>query len=199
MRTLLPGLLTILVLSVSTLNAQAGNPAGASDTTTLRQQFDDMLRVSNRYQQFRVVRQDFLNAFIVNVEDSIRVYTKEIDQLNGTIASQRTQIEGLTTDVQERDGNITALTDEKDSMSLLGMSLSKATYATVMWATILGLLALCVFAFLRMKVALASAREARENSNQLSDDLAKAKKRRLEVEQDLGRKLQDEINKNRNR
>jgi len=149
MRTLLPGLLTLLVFSVSALNAQAGNPAGASDTTTLRQQYDDMLRVSNRYQQFRVVRQDFLNAFI--------------------------------------------------DMSLLGMSLSKATYATIMWAAIIGLLALCVFAFLRMKVALSSAREARENSDKLSGDLAKAKKRRLEVEQDLGRKLQDEINKNRNR
>lgn len=199
MRILLLGLLTVLTFSTANLNAQAGNPARASDTTSLQQQYDDMLRVSNRYQQFRVVRQDFLNAFIKNVGDSIQNYTNEIGQLNGTIGSQRTQIEDLTADVKERDGNISSLTDEKDSMSLLGMSLSKATYATIMWAAIFGLLALCVFAFLRMKVALSGARDARENSDQLSNELAKAKKRRLEVEQDLGRKLQDEINKNRNR
>lgn len=192
-------LLAVLAFSFTNLSAQAGNPANASDTTSLQQQFDDMLRVSNRYQKFRVVNQEFLAAFIANVSDSISVYTHEIGDLNQTITAQAEKIEGLTKSVSEREANVNALTEEKDSMSLLGMSLSKTTYATVMWSAIFGLLALLILLFLRMQVALSGAKEARSNSSQLSEDLAKAKKRRLEVEQDLGRKLQDEINRNRGR
>ena len=198
MRTLILTAFALLFLTVS-LSAQAGNPAGASDSTTLRQQFDDMLRVSNRYQRFKVVNQSFLDAFMGNVADSIKVYTTEISNLNETIAAQSAKIDQLTGDVSDRDANVASLTEEKDSMNLLGMPLSKATYATIMWSAIFGLLALLVFAFLRMKVAISSANEARDNSSKLADDLAKAKKRRLAVEQDLGRKLQDEINKNRGR
>lgn len=197
MRTLFFFLLLVFSFSPAGVSAQAGNPASASDSTTLRQQFDDMIRVSNRFQKFRVVNQTYLDAFIVNVSDSLSGYTNEISELNQTISAQAAKIDQLTGDVRERDRNVTALTEEKDSINLLGMPLSKAMYATIMWATIFTLLALLVFAFLRMKVAIASARESQANSASLAEDLAKAKKRRLAVEQDLGRKLQDQINKNR--
>lgn len=199
MRHFLFSLLALLAFSVTELSAQAGNPANASDTTTLQQQFDDMLRVSNRYQKFRVVNQVFLTAFIGNVNDSISVYTHQIGDLNQTITAQAVKIEGLAKNVSDRDAKIQALTEEKDSMNLLGMPLSKMTYSTIMWSAIFGLLALLALLFLRMQVALSGANEARNTNSQLSEDLAKAKKRCLEVEQDLGRKLQDEINRNRGR
>ncbi|MEM6769291.1 MAG: hypothetical protein AAF597_01800 [Bacteroidota bacterium] len=195
MRKLVFTLCTYCFLGLSLLSAQAGNPARASDSTTLKAQFDDMVRVSNRYQQFKVVRQDFLNAFMANVSDSIRIYTNEIGSLKGTIAAQAEKIDKLTQDVKDRDGNVASLTEEKDSMSLLGMPLGKGMYATIMWGTIFGLLALLAFAFLRMRVAIASATDARDTSSKLSEDLDKAKKRRLEIEQTLRRQLQDEINK----
>lgn len=199
MRTFVFSLFVVLAFATTHVSAQAGNPASASDSTTLRQQFDDMLRVSNRYQKFRVVDQTFLDAFIVNVTDSIKGYTGEISQLNGTISAQTAKIDQLTGDVKIRDGNVASLTEEKDSMNLLGTPLSKATYATIMWAAIAALLALLVFAFLRMKLAISNANEAQSHSSKLAEDLAKSKKRSLEIEQDLGRKLQDEVNRNRAR
>ena len=199
MRFLFAALFVCLTLLSPTLQAQAGNPAAASEEVTLRQQFDDMVRVSNRYQRFRVVRQDFLDAFIGNVTDSLSGYTEEIGRLNATITEQKDRIEGLTGEVADRDGSISALTSEKDSISLLGVAMSKTAYSTLLWSLIFGLLALLIFVFLRMRVALAGAREANRNSEQLTEDLAKAKRRRLEVEQTLGRKLQDEINKNRSK
>lgn len=197
MRHFVLTLFTVFSFFLTDISAQAGNPAVASDTTDLQQQFDDMLRVSNRYQQFRVVKQDFLDAFIQNVEDSIKGYTGEISDLNATVLSQSEKISQLTGDIKERDTSIANLTDEKDSMNLLGMPLSKAAYATIMWGAIFALLGLLVLAFLRMRIAISSARETQANNAGLAEDLAKAKKRRLEVEQDLGRKLQDQINKNR--
>lgn len=188
-------LLAIASLFTASLSAQAGNPAQADESTSLQAQFDDMVRVSNRYQQFKVVRQDFLNAFMGNVSDSIKVYTEEIGTLQGTISAQAEKIDKLTQDVKDRDGNVASLTAEKDSMNLLGIPLGKGTYATIMWSIILGLLALLAFAFLRMRVAISSASDAKSTSDKLSEDLEKSKKRRLEVEQTLRRQLQDEINK----
>lgn len=195
MRKTVFSLLAIASLFTASLSAQAGNPAQADESTSLQTQFDDMVRVSNRYQQFKVVRQDFLNAFMVNVSDSIKVYTEEIGTLQGTISAQAEKIDKLTQDVKDRDGNVASLTAEKDSMNLLGIPLGKGTYATIMWSIILGLLALLAFAFLRMRVAISSASDAKSTSDKLSEDLEKSKKRRLEVEQTLRRQLQDEINK----
>jgi len=188
-------LLVITSLFTATLSAQAGNPAQASDSASLKTQFDDMVRVSNRYQQFRVVPQAFLNAFMDNVSDSIQVYTNEIGTLQGTIAAQAGKIEKLSQDLKDRDSNITALKAEKDSMGLLGLQLGKGTYTAIIWSIILGLLALLAFAILRMRVAVTNANEAKDTSTKLAGDLEQAKKRRLEVEQTLRRQLQDEINK----
>lgn len=195
MRKLVLTLLAVISLFASPLSAQAGNPAQASESTSLKTQFDDMVRVSNRYQQFRVVPQDFLNAFVANVSDSIKVYIGEIGDLEETISAQAEIIDKLTQDVKDRDGSVASLTEEKDSMSLLGMSLGKGTYATIMWSLILGLLALLAFAFLRMQLAISSANDTKATSDKLAEDLERSKKRRLEVEQTLRRQLQDEINK----
>lgn len=174
--------------------AQVGNPATA-DSASLSQQFDEMLRVSNRYQGFKVVRQNFLTAFIANVSDSISGYTEEIASLNGTIATQANRLDKQETTIQEKDVEISQLNEEKDGVSLLGFQLSKATYSLIMWSAIIGLLALLLLALARMRLAVSSASESSAHNAQLTDELEKARKRRLEVEQNLRRQLQDEINK----
>lgn len=187
--------LLLLLFPLTKTDAQAGNPAQASDSTSLNVQFEDMLQASNKYLQFKVVRQDFLRSFMANVSDSIQVYTKEITDLNGTISTQSDKISSLSQEVKERDERLVALGQEKDSMNLLGTSMGKGTYTVIVWGLILGLLALLAFAFVRMRLAVATAAEARDSGNKLAEELEKAKKRRLEVEQSLRRQLQDEINK----
>jgi hypothetical protein len=186
--------LILLFLSVQVLKAQPGNPAQA-DTTSLQVQFDAMINASNRFQRFRVVRQDFLNAFKANVSDSIGVYTTEIGTLKATIAEQKAKITGQETEISDRDTEIGSLKGEKDSISLLGMQLSKTTYNIVLWSLIGILLAGLLFAIARMQVALSSSRDARVAREKTAEELEKSRKNRLEVEQKLRRQLQDERNK----
>lgn len=185
-----------ILLSVisSPISAQAGNPATA-DSASLSQQFDEMLRVSNRYQGFKVVRQNFLAAFIANVSDSLSGYTEEISTLNGTIATQANRLNKQEETIQEKDVEISQLNEEKDGVSLLGFQLSKTTYSLIMWSAIIGLLALLLLALGRMRLAVSSAKELSTHNAKLTDELEKGRKRRLEVEQNLRRQLQDEINK----
>lgn len=186
--------LILLSLSVQLLKAQPGNPALA-DTTSLQVQFDEMMGASNRYQRFRVVRQDFLNAFMTNISDSIGVYTSEIGSLKATIAEQKSRISDQATEISDRDTEIGSLKEEKDSISLLGMQLSKTTYNVILWSVIGVLLAGLLFAMARMQVALSSSRDARDARQKTAEELEKSRKNRLEVEQKLRRQLQDERNK----
>lgn len=186
--------LVLLCLSVQVLKAQPGNPAQA-DTTSLQVQYDAMIKASNRFQRFRVVRQDFLNAFMTNISDSIEVYTSEIGTLKATIAEQKTRITGQETEISNRDTEIGSLKGEKDSINLLGMQLSKSTYNMILWSVIGVLLAALLFAIARMQVAVSGGRDARVAREKTAEELEKSRKNRLEVEQKLRRQLQDERNK----
>jgi cell division septum initiation protein DivIVA len=192
-------LIFLFTLPCLQLPAQrAGNPALAEDAP-LRQQFDEMLDVSNRYRegsrQFKVVPRDYLEAFMTNVSDSIATYTVQIDRLEGEQAELQDQVGQATTEVSERDGRIADLEREQNSISLLGLELAKSTYSLIMWGLVIGLL----IAFL---VAIASTRVAASNNtalikerDKLTTELEESRRSRLTVEQELRRQLQDEINK----
>ena len=90
---------------------------------------------------------------------------------------------------------IGSLNGEKDSISLLGMQLSKTTYNIILWSAIGILLALLLFSIARMQVAVTSNRDARIAREKTAEELEKSRKNRLEVEQKLRRQLQDERNK----
>jgi ABC-type Na+ efflux pump permease subunit len=174
--------------------AQRGNPATA-DTVSLQGQFDEMLRVSSKYQIYKTVRRTFLDAFMANVQDSISGYTEEISRLENRISEQDAKIAEQATAIEDRQGQIGVLTEEKDSISLLGMPLSKGAYSLILWSAIIALLAMLLLALARMRLAVGSARQAQQDFLQVNEDLEKSRKTRLEVEQKLRRQLQDEINK----
>jgi hypothetical protein len=186
--------IVLLLICTRFLGAQPGNPAQA-DTASLRVQYDRMLQASNRYQQFKVVRQDFLNAFITNVSDSLRGYTDEIGSLKTNINDQQAKMEAQATTIGARDAKIAELAEEKDGISLLGLLLPKVTYNIIMWSAIIMLLAALLFAIVRMRLAVSTSREARLANEKTTDELEKSRKNRLEVEQKLRRQLQDERNK----
>ncbi|MTB53147.1 hypothetical protein [Lewinella sp. W8] len=192
---LISALFVLFFLSFLTpVSAQPGNPAQA-DTVSLRGQFDEMVRVSNRYQRFRVVRQDFLNAFMANVADTIGGLTEELALRQGKIDEQATAIGGLETDVQERDATIEQLNKEKDGISVFGLLLSKGTYNLIMWTLAIGLLAALLFALARTRVAVSTSKDRKGQIEKLTSELETSRKQRLKIEQDLRRQLQDEINK----
>ncbi len=174
--------------------AQVGNPARA-DSSSLTVQFQNMLQTANRYQDFRVVRETYLAAFISNVQDSLEGYTDTIAKLEQEIVDNERLILEQSNNITDREEKIRLLADEQDNMNLLGMGVPKATYSVIMWTAIVLLLVVALFALARMRVAVASSQEARSHNEKLSAELDKSKKQRLEVEQKLRRELLDEINR----
>ena len=196
MRKLLFIICALSCLFNQPLTAQVGDPARA-DTSSLQEQFDGMLRVSRRNDKFRTVRESYLESFMRNVSDSITVYTDDITELNNRIISQDEKMQSQMADITERDGTISDLEQQNENIDLLGIPLSKSTYTTTMWAVIGLLLAIAVFAISRMRSAIAATKRAKGRVVKVTEELETSKRRRLEIEQSLRRKLQDEINKRR--
>ena len=186
--------LLFLLFCVNLSAQRRGNPAGAADAP-LQQQFDDMLDASNRYQDFKVVRREFLDAFMSNVGDSISGYTRRISQLEGEVAGLENQIDANAGEVSDRDETIAELNKELDSVSLLGMQLSKGTYSLIMWSLVIGLLIALLVALASTRIAAANNTELKRERDKLAAELEQSRKSRLTVEQELRRQLQDEINR----
>ncbi len=178
--------------------AQEANPATATDTP-LQSQYDNMLSTSNRYREgsreFKVVRRDYLDAFMSNINDSISGYTTRIDRLEEELAGLQDQIDATSSEVRDRDATIKELNAERDSVSLLGMQLDKGTYSLVMWSLVIGLLIALLVALASTRIAASNNTSLKRERDKLAEDLEQSRKSRLTVEQDLRRQLQDEINR----
>lgn len=177
------------------LDAQkAGNPANAKDQP-LSEQIDQMVEGSNRYQRFRVVPAEWLAALKVNVQDSLNARASEIGKLQNTITELEATIKEQTTEMNQSTATIEALNKEKDGISFFGTILDKTLYNTIVWGLAAILLAGLIFFLGRSRYAVSVSRTLENSNAELTTELEQAKRRRLEVEQDLRRKLQDERNK----
>ncbi|MEM8583625.1 MAG: tRNA (guanine-N1)-methyltransferase [Bacteroidota bacterium] len=175
--------------------AQSGNPT-TNANLPLGEQYQLMVEKSGRYQQYRVVERAWLDAFQTHLGDSLIAAADKQTELEGTIADQAETINERTTEISSLNGQIDALNEEKDSISLFGLSLSKAAYHTIVWGLIAALGVLLFVILGRSRLAVSSAREAKDKIDKLSSELKESRKQRLAIEQDLRRKLQDERNKN---
>ena len=87
------------------------------------------------------------------------------------------------------------VTEEKDSMSFLGLPVSKGTYNFVLW-TIIGALFLTLGLFIyKFRNSNILTQEAKQNLSELEVEYEDHRRRALEREQKISRQLQDEINK----
>ena len=191
----------LLLLTLLLCTTSAGFAQQEAAPESLSGQIGELLRKSYDYRDkgrvYEVVRRQELDQFVTNVNDSIGRYTGEIAELRSTITQLEEKIATLSQDLATRQTNIAALTEEKDSISLLGLPLSKTTYSLILWSAIIGLGALLLLALGRTRVAVASSSELRAHNEKVIAELEDSRKQRLTVEQKLRRQLQDEINKNR--
>ena len=88
--------------------------------------------------------------------------------------------------------------EKEDGIEILGMLTKKSTYNTIMWSIIALLIAAFLFIFFKFNKSNAVTKEANLKLAETEEEFDAHRQKTLEREQQLRRKLQDEINKNRN-
>lgn len=197
------GLLTMLLalLSFQLHYGQQEEEDLSLEGGTIENQFEYLYKSSGNYnsegRRYEVVRAVSLDKLRDNVLDSINASSSMAAQLKATIASHEATISSLNEQLKETTDNLTEVTEEKDSMSFLGIPVSKGTYNFILWTIILGLLLLLLLFVYRFRRSNYLTQEAKANLADLETEYEDHRRRALEREQRISRQLQDEINKYR--
>lgn len=181
-----------LFLTVSSgLSAQTTSFKSAFDTLSIQEQFDFLYKRSNTYEQYKVMSISGYMNLKANLIDSVSMYQQdanshiqEINTLKENLIATNTQIEKL-----EKELNDTK--NSKDSMSLLGIEVSKASYNAIMWGLIIGLAVVALVLFSLYKRGHQVVKETKTRLGEVQEDLESLRKNALVREQKLARELMD--------
>jgi len=195
--------LSFLVL-LFTVNFQYGQEGEAEETLsldsgTISSQFDFISTKSGNYRadgiRYEVVKESNLYNLRKNVLDSLRAIAIRTTDLKSTIAAHETTIASLNNKLEATTTNLLEVSEEKDSMSILGVQVSKGTYNITLWTIIGGLFLLLGIFIYRFRNSNFLTMEARQNLSELEIEYEDHRRRALEREQKISRQLQDEYNK----
>ena len=176
---------------VSPINAQE---AGA----TIDDQFTDVIEKSNRYQDYKVVKIYKLNNLRKNIKDSIAEYEASLEAAESFAGEQEARIDTLANQLKDLESQLETSKSKEDGIELFGSLIKKSTYKTTMWS-IIGVLALIGFILLfKFRNSNAITRSAKLKLAETEAEFEEHRQKNLEQQQVLRRKLQDEINKNKN-
>lgn len=191
--------ISALALNLHNANAQEESQELSLDKGPITNQFEFIYKKSGNYRsegkKYEVVRVPSLNKLRQNVLDSLKVYAVKESELKATISGHETTITDLNNKLGETTKNLAGVTEEKDSMSFLGMLVSKGTYNTILWTIIAGLLGLLIFFIYKFRRSNILTQEAKISLSEVEEEYVDHRRRALEREQKISRQLQDEINK----
>jgi septal ring factor EnvC (AmiA/AmiB activator) len=191
--------LTLLCLTTATAQDNSTDDDKLSlNEGTIDNQFEYVIRRSNSYQEFKVVKKTWLYELKAHTIDSLNAVHKELSDTQATVNSQSNEINQLKTDLSNTKTNLDNTNKQKDSMALFGMQMSKGGYNALMWTIIAGLLALLLLFIYKFKNSNSATKQAKRTLLETEEEYEDYRRNSLEREQKVRRQLQDEINKQKN-
>ncbi len=186
-----------LFLSGSTFgqDKEENVPKPSLDNGTIESQFDYLYRKSSSYQEYKVVKKTFYYKIKANVIDSLNSLKTELTEIKNVVATQSKEINDLKSNLKTTNDNLTDVTKEKDNIKFIGMPMTKASYNTLLWSVIFGLLILLLVFIFKFKTSNAITKQANALLADTETEFDSYKATSLEREQKVRRELQDELNK----
>lgn len=188
-------LLITLLLTVSICFGQTVKKF--TDTGSVSNQFDNLIKNSNRYQEYKVVKQTWLFKLKSNVIDSISASKKEITTANKQLSVQKKSIDSLKLAIHTSETSITNLKSEIQSISLVGLQINKSVFKTMMFSIIAVLTLLLLFFISKFKQSNSITTQTKLDLKELDEEFEVHRKKALERDQKVRRQLQDELNKHK--
>lgn len=186
----------IIVIIAFVSNVSFGQEIKKFDNSgTLNEQFDYLFSKSSRYLEYKVVPINWLQQYEKNVMDSLALKSATISQKDTEIGTQNTEIENLNTSLKNANKKIEALSTQIESISLFGVQWNKVVFKSMMFLIIGGLLGLLGFFIFQFKRSHSITKKTKKDLKELEDEFDQHRKRAIEREQKVMRRLQDELNK----
>jgi len=187
-------LLTLLI-SVSTISAQETDKELSLTNSSVNEKFDYVIKKSNNFQEFKVVKRTWLHSLKKQVIDSVNKQKQEIKSLSIIIENQKSNTKKLELKITSLNNEITTVNTDKDNISFVGSDMKKASFKNLFWGIISVLSILLLFFIYKFKSSNTVTQETKTQLADVEKEYESHKKTALEREQKVMCKLQDELNK----
>lgn len=187
--------IVLLLLISATVYGQSASSAPL-DQGTIQSKFSYMISETERFKEHQIIRRSWIRKVRDHVADSLNTVRAELKQTQNVVSTQKAEIDALKSELAGTNENLTAVTEEKDSISFFGGNTAKGTYKSIMWGIVAGLSILSAILFLSFKRSNSITSRTQEVLKRTQDDFDAYRERTLKKEQKIMRRLQDELNKN---
>lgn len=180
----------------------AGSLYGQSNSTkadSLDKQFEAMLKTSNNFQDYKVIKQYKISDLRTATLNEINTLSGEIETLKEKKEEQSRELVQLQEKLESTNIDLEAAEKSKDEFSWMGAQIQKGTYQGVVYGIIIILVLILVFFILRYKNSIVVTSQTKKNLEQMEREFDEYRKKALDTQQKLGRQLQDERMRNLNR
>ncbi len=181
----------IFIFSTIAISAQDETTESKSglETGTLDSQFNYIIKKSESYEAYQVVKRTWLHKIKANTLDSIKVLKESITKLETEGENQKSEINSLKADLKETNEKLMLVSKQKDSFAFLGILMGKGTYNVIVWSLVFVLSAACVIMFLLFKRSHAVTAKTKQDLIDKQEEFDAHRKWALEREQTLARDL----------
>jgi len=189
-------LLTLIALLLSSVSFT--QETTLKDTNSIENQFEELYKKSSTYQIYKVISKDKYQRLKLNILDSLKNLKETITHKESLLLKEKTNIEETKRLLAKAEIDLNTALKKENSIDVLGIQLSKTAYNLLLWSIIVSLLlglSYFIFKFFRSNIL---TKEAQNNLLDVEEEFEQHRKKTLVREQKLRRKLQDEINKQRN-
>lgn len=199
--SLIMGGFMVFNLSAQTDRAQQDEADQTSQSVaeTVDVEFEKLIKESNNFQSYKVVKLDRLLELQRDTKKQIGSLESEIDHLNTQITDLQKQLDQSIKDLEKTNSSLKAAEKNKNEFSFLGIKMMKTTYQIIVIFIIVILLASLILFFGKFKTSNKGTIKAQNDLKDLQANYDEYRKKALETQQKLGRQLQDERNKNINK
>jgi len=178
----------VLVLFLATFNTQA-------QQLSVDDQFRILIKKSNSYKGYKVVKKEKFYKLRENVSDSIALLEEDIITKASKIENQNSEINTLTVELASTKNELTSSKEKENRIQVLGILTNKSTYTFMVFFTVGILFLIIVVLFIKYKSGFDIIKTTKSKLRETDEEFENFRQRSLEREQQLRRKLQDEINK----
>jgi hypothetical protein len=168
-----------------------------NDSVSIGYQFDNLIEISNRYEDFRVVKTNNILELKSNVMDSISAVKKEFAAAKNEINSQKNNIDSLKTAFSRSEETINTLKNQTQNISFLGIQFNKDVFKTILLSIIAVLTIIGLVFISKYTQSNKITSQALNDLKVLEEEFETHRKNALEREQKVRRELLDEINKHK--
>jgi len=167
-----------------------------SEKSTLYSQHKFIMERSRTYVNNKVVKIEWIEKFYSNVKDSLELAKHESSNFENAYSKELKVSKDALISVTALKKELESVNSEKENITFFGSLTSKSSYKTIVWVIIISLSSFLLFFLFKFNNSNRITKEAKEKLKEIEFELEETKKKSRIKEQELMRKLQDEINKN---